>query len=194
MTNAQAAGKLVVISGPSGVGKSTICRRIVEKRDAFLSVSATTRKPGASEENGRDYWFVSRQEFERRIRAGEFLEYADVFGNYYGTPRPPVEKALAEGRTVILEIDVQGGLQVRQKCPEAVLIFILPPRPEDLQQRMRCRGRGEDEASRKRRLETAEKEIAAARKHYDYFVVNADLDAAIQEVMDIIDGICKGNI
>ncbi len=194
MTNAQAAGKLVVISGPSGVGKSTICRRIVQKRDAFLSISATTRKPGASEQNGRDYWFISREEFEARKAGGEFLEYADVFGNYYGTPRPPVDKALAEGRTVILEIDVQGGLQVKQNCPEAVLIFILPPKPEDLQLRMSRRGRGEDEASRKRRLETAQKEIAAARKHYDYFVVNDNLDAAVQEVMDIIDGICKEKI
>lgn len=102
-------GKLVVISGPSGVGKSTICRQAAERLGAVLSVSATTRPRGASEVDGRDYYFLTRQEFQRRIAAGEFLEYAEVFGNYYGTPRRPVEQAIAEGKIVILEIDVQGG-------------------------------------------------------------------------------------
>ncbi|MCI0498383.1 MAG: guanylate kinase [Planctomycetales bacterium] len=186
--NPEKNGKLVVISGPSGVGKSTICRQVVEKRDAFLSVSVTTRNPGAAEVNGRDYRFISRDEFEARAGRGEFLEYADVFGNYYGTPRPPVDEAISAGRIVILEIDVQGGLQVKQRCPQAELIFILPPQREDLQKRMDGRGRGEDEQSRKRRLQAAEKEIAAARQHYDHFVVNDDLASAVQDVIDIIDG------
>jgi guanylate kinase len=187
-------GKLIVISGPSGVGKSTICRQVVQKRDAFLSVSATTRKPGVSETDGRDYWFIGRDEFEARIRRGEFLEYADVFGNYYGTPRPPVDEAMAAGRVVILEIDVQGGLQVKQKCPYAELIFILPPEKEDLQKRMDGRRRGEDEQNKKRRLQTADKEIAAARQYYDHFVVNDDLASAVQSVIDIIDDTGKEKI
>lgn len=181
-------GKLVIISGPSGVGKSTICTRVVEQLGAFLSVSATTRFKGESETDGKNYWYLSKAEFEDRIGRNEFLEYAEVFGNYYGTPKPPVDQALAEGRTVILEIDVQGALQVQKKRPEAVMIFILPPRKEVLQQRINSRGRGEDEATKKRRLEKASTEIAAAWQHYNHMVVNDDLDQAVQEVIDAIEG------
>lgn len=182
-------GRLVVISGPSGVGKSTICRRLVESAvggDVFLSVSCTTRRPGNAEVNGKNYRFIDRQEFEKRIAEDGFIEYADVFGNYYGTPRKPVEEALAAGQTVILEIDVQGGLQVKKQYPLAALIFILPPKAQDLLARMEGRRRGEDEQSKKRRLATAMREMSTAREKYDYFVVNDVLEYAVEEVKTII--------
>jgi guanylate kinase len=179
-------GILAVISGPSGVGKSTLCRRIVERMDAFLSVSCTTRCPGNAETNGKEYWFICRDEFERRIAENGFIEYADVFGNYYGTPRKPVEEALAAGRTAILEIDVQGGLQVKEQYPQAALIFILPPRLEELLVRMEGRRRGEDEQSRKRRLDMAQTEMDIAHKKYNYLVVNDVLERAVEEVITII--------
>jgi len=182
-------GRLVVISGPSGVGKSTICRRLVESAvggDVFLSVSCTTRRPGNAEVNGKNYRFIDRQEFEKRIAEDGFIEYADVFGNYYGTPRKPVEEALAAGQTVILEIDVQGGLQVKKQYPLAALIFILPPQAQDLLARMEGRRRGEDEQSKKRRLATAMREMSTAREKYDYFVVNDVLEYAVEEVKTII--------
>jgi len=156
--------------------------------DACLSVSATTRPKGDAEIDGKDYFFLSPQEFKRRLDQDAFLEHADVFGNWYGTPREPVEKALAEGRVVILEIDVQGGLQVKAKIPEAVMIFVLPPRPEELLKRIEGRGRGEDETARRKRLEKAEAEIAVGKTNYDYFVVNDVLDRAVQDVLNIIHG------
>ncbi|MHC4882216.1 MAG: guanylate kinase [Planctomycetota bacterium] len=180
------SGKLVIISGPSGVGKSTICAQAVERLEAFLSVSSTSRPQSDSEEYGREYTFLTRDEFKTKIREGAFLEYAEVFGNYYGTPRAPVDEAVAAGRIVILEIDIQGALQVKKQRPEAQTIFILPPRKKDLLDRIEGRARGEDEATKKRRLETASREIAAAWQHYDHMVVNDDLDQAVQEVIDII--------
>ncbi|HPD47955.1 MAG TPA: guanylate kinase [Anaerohalosphaeraceae bacterium] len=181
-------GKLVIISGPSGVGKSTICRAVVERTGAHLSVSATTRPKAPSEVDGRDYHFMSREAFEQGIRNDEFLEYAEVFGNYYGTPRSEVEAALAEGRTVILEIDVQGARKVKQLYPDVIMIFILPPTQKDLADRMKGRGRGEDDRTAKLRLDTAAREIAAAWQYYKHMVINADLEQAIREVMDIIQG------
>lgn len=186
--NPAKTGKLIIISGPSGVGKSTICRQVVEKLNAFLSVSATTRARGANETDGVNYWFLTKEEFEKRIREDDFLEYADVFGNYYGTPRQPVESALSKGQDVILEIDVQGALQVRKQKPEAMMIFLLPPRQDDLQKRIDGRGRGEDAETKKKRLEKAGSEIAAAWQYYDHLVVNDDLEQAVREVMAIIEG------
>ena len=145
MTEASKQNKLVIISGPSGVGKTTICKQITEKLDAFLSISSTTRAQSATEQQGREYHFLSRDEFEDMIKKDAFLEYAEVFGNYYGTPKGPVDEALAAGRTVILEIDVQGALRVKKTKPEAQTIFILPPHKKDLQERIDGRGRGEDE-------------------------------------------------
>ena len=187
-SNQDKKGKLVIISGPSGVGKSTVCSRIVETLDAFLSVSATTRPQAASEVDGVNYCFLTRDDFEKRIRQDDFLEYAKVFGNYYGTPRQPVEAALNEGRIVILEIDVQGALQVKKQRPDATMIFLLPPRTDILQKRMDTRGRGEDQESKKDRLQTAGSEIAAAWQHYDHMVVNDDLQQAVQEVVNVIEG------
>ncbi|MHC4292166.1 MAG: guanylate kinase [Planctomycetota bacterium] len=190
----KAQGKLVIISGPSGVGKSTICKQVVEKLDAFLSVSATSRSQSDSEQNGRDYVFLTREDFEAKIREGEFLEYAQVFGNYYGTPKQPVDDAIAAGCIVILEIDVQGASQVKKIRPESQTIFVLPPRQKDLRKRIDGRGRGEDAETKKRRLETASREIATAWQYYDHMVVNDDLAQAVQEVIDIIDGNIKEQI
>ncbi|NLW85035.1 MAG: guanylate kinase [Phycisphaerae bacterium] len=179
-------GKLVVVSGPSGVGKSTIVRQAVQRLGLHLSVSATTRPRGAGETDGKDYSFLSKDEFQRRLADGAFLEHAEVFGNHYGTPRDPVERAMADGQTVILEIDVQGGVQVKAAMPEAVMIFILPPRIDELLRRIEARNRGEDEQARQRRLAKAETEIAAGKLHYEFFVVNDVLDKAVRDVVNII--------
>lgn len=179
-------GKLAVISGPSGVGKSTICRRVVHALDAILSVSATTRPKAPSEIDGGDYYFILPEEFQRRLEAGDFLEYAQVFGNWYGTPRQPVEAALRQGRTVVLEIDVQGGLQVKEKMPQAALIFILPPKMETLAERIAARARGEQQQDIQTRLKKAADEIEIGKKNYPYLVVNDDLDKAVEQVVDII--------
>lgn len=186
MKDSDSQGKLVIISGPSGVGKSTICKEVVKRLDAFLSVSATTRARSESEQDGRDYVFLTPENFQAKLREGNFLEYANVFGNYYGTPKQPVDDALAAGRIAILEIDVQGAVQVKKVRPEAKTIFILPPHKKDLQKRIDGRGRGEDEVTKKRRLDTAGSEIAAAWQHYDHMVVNDDLNQAVDEVIDII--------
>ncbi len=179
-------GKLIVISGPSGVGKSTITRALVERlEEAYLSVSMTTRPPGPGEQNGREYWFVSREQFHQQIEAGALLEYAEVFGNLYGTPRDKTEEALNAGKTVILEIDVQGGRQIKAIYPQATLIFILPPSDKALAERMKRRGR-EGGAVAARRLGGASSEIAAAWQYYDHMVVNDDLEQAIREVMQIV--------
>lgn len=181
-------GILVVVSGPSGVGKGTICRRLMEFYGdrAFLSVSCTTRKIGNAETDGQNYWFIDRQTFEKRIAENGFIEYAQVFGNYYGTPRKPVQDALAAGRIVLLEIDIQGGLQVKKAYPQAVLIFILPPRAEELLVRIEGRRRGEDEQSKKQRLETAMHEMSVARQTYEYFIINDQLERAVEETKTII--------
>ncbi len=188
MNRVECKGKFVIVSGPSGVGKSTICRAVVERTGASLSLSMTTRPKSAVEIDGQDYRFVSRAEFERRIEKDEFLEYADVFGNYYGTPRENVRAAFDDGKTVILEIDVQGALKVKQICPEATMVFILPPSQNDLAGRMNGRGRGEDEKTARLRLDTASTEIAAAWQYYENMVINDDLEQAINEVIGIIEG------
>ncbi|MHC5097004.1 MAG: guanylate kinase [Planctomycetota bacterium] len=194
MTESQKQKNIVIISGPSGVGKSTICKQVVEKLDAFLSVSSTTRPQSETEQQGHEYNFLPRAEFKDMIANDAFLEYAEVFGNYYGTPKGPVDEALAVGRIVILEIDVQGALRVKKIRPGAQTIFILPPRKKDLRERIDGRGRGEDEETKKRRLETASREIAAAWQHYDHMVINDDLDQAIQEIIEIIDANLKETI
>jgi guanylate kinase len=181
-----AKGQLIIISGPSGVGKSTICNELVKQLDnVYLSVSATTRSQKNGEENGRDYWFVSRDEFEKQIKAGNFIEHAEVFGNLYGTPKDKVLKALDKGKTVLLEIDVQGAQQVKNLYPAAKLIFILPPKQTELEKRINDRGR-DDETDIEKRLDGAGIEIAAAWQHYKYMVINDDLQQAVQEVIDII--------
>ncbi len=186
------SGKVIVISGPSGAGKSTICREVVRRlEDVHLSVSLTTRPPGPNEQDGRDYWFVSEQEFRDRIERGLLLEYADVFGNLYGTPKDKVDEALESGRNVILEIDVQGGRQAKAAYPDAVMIFILPPDEKTLADRIGRRGRDSAEVIKKR-LEKANAEIAAAKPYYDNMVINEDLEHAIDEVIRIIEHALDG--
>jgi len=184
----QTAGTLFVVSGPSGAGKSTLCRRVVENTGVCLSISATTRPAGGEEVNGRDYYFLSRAEFEKKIADGMFLEYARVFDHYYGTPAEPVLEELKAGRDVILEIDVQGAAQVFAKFPEAVGIFILPPGEAELRNRLRQRGR-DDQATMAKRLAQAQWEIEQARQNgrYRYSVVNGDLAAAVREMTEIIE-------
>lgn len=177
---------MVVVSGPSGVGKSTICKEVMKRlTNAYLSVSVTTRSRAASEVDGREYWFISREEFERLREKGLLLEYAEVFENFYGTRKEKVDQALAAGKVVILEIDVQGGRQVKRIYPDAVMIFILPPRTDELVSRIKGRAR-EDQKTAEKRLRQANSEIAAAKGLYEHQVVNDDLEKAVEQVVDII--------
>lgn len=179
-------GKVVIVSGPSGVGKSTVCKEVVKRiEDAHLSVSVTTRPKGEGEVDGRDYWFISKEQFERRMKEGSLLEYAEVFGHLYGTPKEKIDEALHRGHSVILEIDVQGGKQAKVIYPDAIMIFILPPSQKELAERMNVRGREDAEAAEER-LDGAGTEIAAAWQYYDNMVINDDLEQAVNEVIQII--------
>jgi len=183
----QQRNRVVIISGPSGVGKTTICKEVVRRRsDVYLSVSVTTRPKSDTEVDGEDYWFISDTEFRDRISKGLFLEYAEVFGNFYGTPKDKVDQALAAGKIVILEIDVQGAKQAKVKYPDAVMIFVLPPTQRELAERLTGRGR-EDEEAAEERLDGAGREIAAAWEHYQHMVINDELEQAVNEVIQIID-------
>ncbi len=181
-------GMLAVISGPSGVGKTTITRAIERSvPDAVFSVSATTRPKTDADVGGVDYHFLTREDFDQREAAGEFLETAEFAGNKYGTLREPVEGELQRGRLMILEIDVQGAIAVKQQLPEMFGLFILPPSEETLLERLRTRKR-EPEDVIQRRFAEARREIeqAKASNAYDAFVVNEDLDAAIDEALRLI--------
>lgn len=178
-------GLLVVVSAPSGGGKGTILKELFA-RDSNLrmSVSATTRAPRPGEVDGQQYYFLSKEAFEERIAQGQMLEYAQFVGNYYGTPRGPVEDWLAQGWDVVLEIEVQGGAQVKKLAPDCVSIFILPPSLAVLEQRLRGRGT-EDEETIRRRLETARREIPQAAG-YDYIVVNDRARDAVEDIQAIL--------
>lgn len=176
-----------MIAAPSGGGKTSLLRALMEKRPGLeFSVSCTTRKPRAHEQDGRDYHFISRPEFERLIAAGEFVEHADVFGNYYGTRRSVVEASLAAGRDLILDIDWQGARQVRERLPEAVQVFILPPSRAELERRLRGRGTDSEEAIA-RRLAESTIEMSHWRQ-FDHVIVNRDFDQALAELEAVFEG------
>jgi len=179
-------GLLVVMSGPSGVGKGTIRKALfhISDNNFTYSVSMTTRKPRIGEVNGVDYFFVSREEFESNIRDGKLLEYAEFVGEFYGTPLFFIEQKLSEGKEVIIEIEVQGALQVREKMPDAVFIFIVPPSKKALEERLKNRGT-EDDKIIQQRLAKAEREYNLAYK-YDYIVVNDDVNNAADRIYAII--------
>jgi len=178
-------GLLIVLSGPSGVGKGTVCARLREMApELAYSVSATTRPARQGEVEGVDYFFKTKEQFREMIERDELLEWAEYVGNYYGTPRAFVERTLAEGRDVILEIEVRGAMQVKRKYPNGVFIFLLPPSFEELKTRIFGRGTESEEAIR-HRMSVAIEEIRLV-EHYDYAVVNDDVDTACRRILSII--------
>lgn len=180
-------GHLYVVAAPSGAGKTSLLHALMRRRPGLgFSVSCTTRKPRPGEVDGKDYHFIGREEFERLVAAGEFVEHANVFGNLYGTRKSVVEAALAEGRDLILEIDWQGAKQVRERLPEAIHIFILPPSRAELESRLRNRGSDSEEAIA-RRLGESVLEMSHW-PDFDYVVVNRDFDRALAELEAIFDG------
>lgn len=180
-------GMLIVLSGPSGVGKGTVRQAMLEDefRDFHYSVSMTTRKPRPGEQDGVDYYFVSKEEFEQEIANDGMLEYAQYVDNYYGTPMKYVNQTLESGRDVLLEIEVQGAMQVREKCPDGVLIFLTPPDLLELRNRIQKRGT-DDQATIDKRMQKAADEIRMM-ENYDYAVVNDEIPNAVQRIEKIIE-------
>ncbi|HHV82057.1 MAG TPA: guanylate kinase [Tepidanaerobacter syntrophicus] len=178
-------GLLIVVSGPSGVGKGTLCNALVKNIDnLFISISATTRPPRTGEVNGVNYIFMNQENFEEKIEEGQFLEWAKVYNNYYGTPKEFVVEKLKEGKDVILEIDIQGAAQVKKNCPNGVFVFIAPPSLEELRKRIINRGT-DNEESINLRLKSAKEEMRASFD-YDYVIINDDLDKAVSKLQSVI--------
>lgn len=178
-------GLLLVVSGPSGAGKGTICKALLSKNDQIkLSVSATTRKPRTGEVHGVNYFFLEKEEFTTMIEKGEFLEYAQIYDNFYGTPKAAIIECLEKGQDVILEIEMQGAKQIKEVYPEGVFIFVLPPSLEELKSRIVGRGTETTEEIEKR-FSCAFEEINQI-VNYDYFIVNEDVDKSVNDVEAII--------
>ena len=178
-------GLLLVISGFSGAGKGTVVKRLLEQHNDYaLSISATTRLPREGEQDGREYFFKSKEEFEKMIEASELIEYARYVDNYYGTPKAYVEEQLKEGKNVILEIEIQGALNIKSMFPDAVLLFIMPPSAKELERRLVGRGT-EDEATIRARLSRASEE-AQGVENYNYIVINDDVDACVGTIDSIV--------
>ncbi len=182
--------QIIVITGPSGVGKGTLCRKLRERFPSLkLSVSATSRPRRPEEEHGKDYYFVSREEFRRMAEEGDMLEWAEYNDNYYGTPRKGVEDQLAQGNGVILEIETQGALRVKELFPEATLIFLMPPSMAELRKRLEGRGTNTEDDIRSR-LAISEQEIAL-REYFSHVVVNDDLEDCYRQLEDLVAGKIK---
>ena len=178
-------GNLFVLSGPSGVGKGTVLKRLLKEYDDIeYSISATTRPSRRGEINGKDYFFLSVEEFFQMVDNNQFIEWAEVHGNFYGTPREYVEKTLQEGKDIILEIDIQGARKVRESCPDAIYVFLLPPSFSELEKRLNKRGT-EDEKSKEIRLKNAREELKEL-VNYDYRIVNDNLEEAVEKLKAII--------
>ena len=178
-------GILIVVSGFSGAGKGTLMKALLNRYDYGLSISATTRAPRVGEEDGREYFFLTRERFESMIEQGELIEWAEYVGNYYGTPKRYVEEQLAAGKDVILEIEVQGAFHIREQFPDALLLFITPPNAKELRNRLIHRGT-ESMDKIEKRLNRASEE-AIFMKQYDYIVVNDDLDECVEHLNGIIE-------
>lgn len=184
-------GLLVVIAGPSGVGKGTVWNRVLERLpDARFSISMTTRDPRPGEVDGVDYHFVSREDFRRQIEAGELLEWAEYAGNLYGTPRSWAQQQIAGGTVGILDIEVQGALQVRKNVADALLVFLAPPSLDELERRLRGRGTEDDETVHQR-LQVAKRELDQ-RPAFDVVIVNDELDRCVDEVVAAIEAAREG--
>jgi guanylate kinase len=180
-------GLLIVLCGPSGVGKSTISRMLAERLNVSYTVSATTRAKTDKDDDGKTYDYIGQNEFFKRLDTDQFLEYAQVYGHYYGTPKHPALDYLAAGRDVLLEIDVQGALQVRYQYPDALMLFILPPDGGTLQQRLVTRGRDTaEDVSKRYRAARREIHMAKGSRAFDFMVFNDDLDRAVAEIENII--------
>jgi guanylate kinase len=178
-------GRLFVVAGPSGAGKDTLISKVMKAGGVHLSVSATTRKAREGEEDGRDYRFLTDEEFDRLVEQGAFLEWKEVYGNRYGTLREEVDEAIASGKDVILEIDVKGALDVKAKAPEARLIFVMPPTMDELETRLRGR-KADTEEEIEVRMETAPWEIEKGRNEFDHLIVNDDVERAARELARVM--------
>lgn len=179
-------GKLIVISAPSGCGKSTVVHELMARRPNLkFSISATTRAPREGEVDGKDYFFVSRERFMEMVAEDAFIEHAVFVGNCYGTPKKALDDMLEQGMDVMLDIDVQGAFQIREKCPDALMVFLMPPSFEELEKRLVLRGKDSPEVI-KNRLITAREECKVADR-FDYIIVNDDVDRAVSEFSSIID-------
>ena len=178
-------GILVVVSGFSGAGKGTLMKRLIQDYDDYaLSISATTRAPRPGEEDGREYFFLQKEQFEKKIAENGLIEYARYCDNYYGTPREYVEKQLEAGRDVILEIEIQGALKVKKQYPDALLLFVMPPSAAELRRRLIGRGTETEEVIEKRMHRASEE--AEGIENYEYIVINDDLDTCVKELHEII--------
>lgn len=176
---------MIVVSGFSGAGKGTLMKRLVEEYDGYaLSISATTREPRPGEEDGREYFFLSREQFEQKITDNALIEYAEYCGNYYGTPKDYVEKELSRGHDVILEIEIQGALKIREQYPDALLLFVSTPSAKELRRRLSGRGTETKEVIDKRLHRAAQE--AEGIEEYDYIVINDDLETCVRELHEII--------
>ncbi len=179
-------GCLIVVSGPSGTGKGTVCSALLEKhKEIAYSISATTRQPRTGEVDGVNYYFLAKNVFEKMIEDGELLEWAEVYGNYYGTPLKKIQERLADGQDILLEIDTQGAMSVKEKFPDEIYIYIMPPSLKELERRLKTRGTDSAE-SIERRLKSAAGEMEIAER-YNYIVVNEQVEQAVEQIAAIVD-------